>query len=310
MRVFVAGATGVMGRALVPRLRVAGHEVTGMTRSRERAEALRASGVEAVVADAFDREAVAAALAAARPEVVVHQLTDIPQAIDVRHYAEQFEGNDRLRVEGTRNLVDAAVAAGARRMVAQSIAFVYDFSGEALKTEDDPLFDDAPPPFDRGVAAARSLERAVTETEGLEGVVLRYGYFYGPGSAYARDGFIAELARKRRLPVVGRGTGVYSMIHVDDGADAAVLAVESDATGIFNIVDDDPAPGRELVPAFAAAVGAPKPRRIPRWLAGLVVGRAFARTQTDQKGASNTRAKAELGWAPAHASWREGFKEL
>lgn len=310
MRVFVAGATGVMGRALVPKLRAAGHEVTGMSRSEERAQALRASGVDAVVCDAFDREGLAAALTAARPEVVVHQLTDIPQAIDMRRYAEQFEGNDRLRVEGTRNLVDAALAAGARRMVAQSIAFVYDFGGAGLKTEDDPLFDDAPPPFGRGVAAVRSLERAVTETEGIEGLVLRYGYFYGPGTAYARDGFIAELARKRQLPIVGRGTGVYSMIHVDDGADAAVAAVESSATGIFNIVDDDPAPGRELVPAFAAAVGAPRTRRVPRWLAGLVVGRAFARTQTDQKGASNERAKAELGWRPRHPSWRQGFTEL
>jgi nucleoside-diphosphate-sugar epimerase len=310
MRVFVAGATGAMGRTLLPRLRAAGHEVTGMSRSEERAQALRASGVDAIVCDAFDREGLAVALAAARPEVVVHQLTDIPQAIDMRRYAEQFEGNDRLRVEGTRNLVDAALAAGARRMVAQSIAFVYDFSGTGLKTEDDRLFDDAPPPFGRGVAAVRSLARAVTETEGLEGLVLRYGYFYGPGTAYARDGFIAELARKRRLPIVGRGTGVYSMIHVDDGADAAVAAVETRATGIFNVVDDDPAPGRELVPAFAAAVGAPKPRRIPRWLAGLIVGRAFARTQTDQKGASNARAKAELDWAPAHPSWREGFTEL
>ena len=310
MRVFVAGATGAIGRVLLPRLRAAGHEVTGMTRSAERAEELRAAGVEAVVADAFDREGVAAALAAARPEAVVHQLTDIPQAINPRRYAEEFAGNDRIRVEGTRNLVDGALAAGARRMVAQSIAFVYDFSGTGLKVEEDPLYDDAPPPFDRGVAAVRSLERAVTETVGLEGVVLRYGYFYGPGTGYARDGFMADLARKRQLPVIGGAGGVYPMIHVEDAADAAVLGVASNATGIFNIVDDDPAGGSEMMPAFAAAVGAPRPWRVPRWLAGLFAGRALVRMQTETRGASNAAAKAELGWVPRHPSWRQGFTEL
>ena len=217
MRVFVAGATGVIGRVLVPMLREAGHDVVGMTRSEERAADLREQGVEAAVCDAFDADGVARAVAAARPEVVVNQLTDIPKVIEPRKMGDQFEMNDRLRTEGTRNLMRAAEAAGARRLVSQSIAFAYAPAG-TLRAEDDPLFDDAPPPWGRSVAAVRALERETLGSASVEGVVLRYGYFYGPGTVYAGDGSTAAMVRKRGFPVVGRGTAVYSFIHIDDAA--------------------------------------------------------------------------------------------
>ena len=241
MRVFVAGATGVIGRVLVPMLRDAGHDVVGMTRSEERAADLREQGVEPAVCDAFDADGVARAVAAARPEVVVNQLTDIPKVIDPRKMDEQFEMNDRLRIEGTRNLMRAAEAAGARRLVSQSIAFAYAPAG-TLRAEDDPLFDDAPPPWGRSVAAVRALERETLGSESVEGVVLRYGYFYGPGTVYAGDGSTAAMVRKRGFPVVGRGTAVYSFIHIDDAASATVAALDRGAPGIYNVVDDDPAP--------------------------------------------------------------------
>jgi nucleoside-diphosphate-sugar epimerase len=309
VRVFVAGASGAIGRRLVPLLAGAGHEVTGMTRSSGKAEALRELGAEPVVCDAFDRDRLRAAVEAARPDVVVHELTDLPDALDPRKLRDQLASTDRLRSEGTRNLVDAAVAAAAPRVVAQSIAFAYRFDGEGLKTERDPLNLDAPPEFRRSVEALRDLERAVTETEGIEGIVLRYGYFYGPGTSYAPDGSTAAAVRGRRFPVVGRGQGVFSFIHVDDAAQATLHAVDRGAPGIYNVVDDDPAPVREWLPAFAEAVGAPPPRRVPRLLARIGAGRYATELSTRQRGASNARAKAGLGWEPRIPSWRQGFRE-
>ncbi len=250
--------------------------------------------------DVFDAEGVRAAMEAARPEVVLHELTDLPPNLDPRKMEEQAAGNDRIRTEGTRNLVAAAVAAGARRVVAQSIAFAYAPSRGGLKTEDDPLWDDAPWPWSRSIEALHELESTVTRTEGIDGVVLRYGFFYGPGSSYADDGHFAREVRKRRLPVVGKGSGVFSWIHVDDAAAATVAAMEHGAPGIYNVVDDDPAPLREWVPAYAEAVGAKPPRRVPAWLARLLAGRYTAsmattlRRRLQREGQGATRLAAAL----------------
>ena len=302
MRVFVAGATGAIGRPLVVRLLAAGHDVTGMTRSEERASGLRSAGAEAAVVDVYDREALTAAVTAARPEVVVNELTDIPPALNPRRYAEQMAGLERIRTEGYRNLVAAAQAAGARKLVAQSIAFVY-APGDTPADEADALWHDGPEPFAQTLRATVAGEDATLDS-GLEPLVLRYGWFYGPNTAYAADGATTAMIRARRFPVVGRGTGVSSFIHVDDAADATAAAVESGATGILNIVDDEPSPLREWLPATAEAIGAPKPRRVPAFVARLAAGRLAAVFSTQQRGVSNARAKEALGWTPAHPTWR------
>jgi nucleoside-diphosphate-sugar epimerase len=306
MRVFLAGATGVIGRTLVPMLRAGGHEVVGMIRSPERAEELRALGAEAAIADALDAPAVRSAVDQARPEAVIHQLTSLPRRIDPRKIERDFALNDRLRSEGTRNLVDAARAAGVRRIVAQSIAFAY-APGPAgtVHGEGDPLYLDAPRPFARSANAIADLERAVL---GADGVVLRYGYFYGPGSSIARAGSVGEDIARRRLPIVGGGRGVWSFIHVDDAARATVAALTAGASGPYNIVDDDPAPVSEWVPALARALGAPRPLRVPAFLARPLAGSYGVMTMTRAQGASNELARRELGWQPAHPSWREGFQ--
>ncbi len=308
VKVFVAGATGVLGTRLLPMLVASGHDVTAMTRSPEKADRLRAVGATPAIRDVFDAEGLRAEVASAAPEVVVHELTDLPADVDPRKASEQLEGNDRIRQEGTRNLVEAALAAGARRMIAQSIAFVYQMGG-GLKTEGDPLFDDAPFPWSRSVRAVRALEDAVTKTPGLEGVVLRYGFFYGPGTSYAPGGYWAREVRRRRFPIVGKGSGVFSFIHVDDAAAATVAAVERGAPGIYNVVDDEPAPLRDWLPVYAQAVGAKRPIRVPRLVARLVAGAYTARMATELSGASNALAKTELGWQPRYPSCRQGFRE-
>jgi nucleoside-diphosphate-sugar epimerase len=308
MRVFLAGGTGVIGRALVPQLREAGHEVTAMTRFESRAEALRAQGVEAVVCDAFDATGVARAVESARVEVVVNQLTDIPDAINPRKMAEQFETNDRLRTEGTRNLMRAAETAGARRLISQSIAWAY-VPGEGLWAEDDPLWADAPEPWGRSVGAVQALEEATLGSDKVEGVVLRYGLFYGSGTAFASDGSTAGMVRRRAFPVVGRGTAVYSFIHVDDAASATVAALDRGGPGAYNVTDDDPAVMSEWLPAYAEAIGARPPRRVPRFIARLAAGKFGLYMSTGLQGATNAKAKRELGWQPRWASWRDGFRE-
>lgn len=307
MRVFVAGATGAIGRPLVRQLVEAGHEVTGTTRSPERAARLEEQGATAAIVDAFDRERVMEAVAAAQPEVVVHQLTDLPEAIDLRKLDESYRGNDRIRREATPHLIDAARAAGARRIVAQSIAFLYAPEGGAVKDEDDPAWVAAPAPLDRGIGTVVGVERAVTEAEGIEGVVLRYGFFYGPGTYYAADGSTATEVRKRRYPLVGSGSGVFSYIHVEDAASATIAALDRGAPGIYNVVDDEPAPMRDWLPVYADALGAKAPRRFPAFLARVIAGRFATAMALDLRGASNAKAKRELGWTPRYASWREGF---
>lgn len=306
MRVFVAGATGVIGRRLVPQLRGAGHEVVGMTRSSERAAALREQGADAVVCDAFDASGVESAVGEAAPDVVVNELTDIPSSIDPRKMEEQFATNDRLRIEGTANLVRAARAVGARRVVSQSIAFAY-APADGLRSEDDPLFLDSPEPWKRTVEAIAALERQTLE--GPDGVVLRYGYFYGPGSSYAGDGSTAAMVRKRAFPVVGGGTAVYSFIHVDDAAAATVAALDRGPSGVYNVVDDDPAPVAEWLPEYAAALEARPPRRVPRIAARIAAGRLAVYMMTGLQGATNAKARRELGWEPSWPSWRQGFRE-
>ena len=302
MRVFVAGATGAIGRPLVPRLLAAGHEVAGMTRSPERAATLRDAGAEAVVADVYDAEGLVRALRDARPEVVVNELTDIPPVIDLRRYEQAMAGLNRIRTEGYRNLVSAARESGARRLVAESIAFVY-APGKGPATEDDAVWHDAPEPFATTLRATLEGERTVLES-GLDALVLRYGWFYGPGTQYAGHGATATMIRARRYPVVGGGEGVSSFIHVDDAADATVAAVGSGATGVVNVVDDDPAPAREWLPEVARTLGAKPPRRAPAFVARLAAGRIAVAFSTKQRGASNARAKEALGWVPAHPTWR------
>jgi nucleoside-diphosphate-sugar epimerase len=308
MRVFVAGATGAIGRPLVPGLIAAGHEVTGTTRSEERAEAIRAAGARAAVCDALDADALRAAVVDAAPEVVVHELTALPARFNPRD-KQMYAPTNRLRQEGTRNLIAAARAAGARRIVCQSIAFAY-APGERpeVKDEDAPLALGAPLPFGDSVRAIDEMERAVVGAAGVDGVVLRYGWFYGPGTYLADDGSVARDVRRRRLPVIGKGMGLYSFVHVGDAASATVAAVERGAPGVYNVVDDEPAPQREWLPRYADAIGAKKPLRVPVWIARLAMGK-IATMADVQAGASNAKAKRELGWEPRWPSWREGFRE-
>jgi nucleoside-diphosphate-sugar epimerase len=304
MRVFVAGATGAIGRKLLPLLAAEDHEIVGMTRSEERAAQIRDMGGEPVIADAFDAERVKAVVSEARPEVVIHELTHIPKAIDPRQFEKQFELNNRLRREGTRNLVEAARSAGARRIIAQSIAFVYVPAGR-LHVEDDPLAVDV----GDVVRAVADLEEAVLGAQDIEGVVLRYGYFYGPGTSYAPDGAQAELLKGRRFPIIGDGGGVFSFIHVDDAARATVNALSRGALGAYNIVDDDPAPVRDWLPVLADVLGAKKPRRIPAFVARLMAGPYAVNMMTRSEGASNHKAKEELELELRFPSWRRGFVE-
>jgi nucleoside-diphosphate-sugar epimerase len=308
VRVFVAGASGAIGQPLVPKLVAAGHEVTGMTRSESKAEAVRQARARAAVVDVFDADALRAAVEEARAEVIVHELTALPDRLDFRQ-KDVYEPTNRLRTEGTRNLLDAARAAGARRFVSQSIAFAYRNEGSRVKDESDPLLDDAPLPFGSGVRALHQMEAMVLGADGLDGLVLRYGFFYGPGTHYGKDGAIVADVRRRRLPIVGKGTGVFSFIHVDDAADATVAAVERGAAGVYNVTDDEPAAMSQWVPVLAAASGAKRPMRVPLWLAKLVGGKQAAIFSSELRGASNEKAKRELGWQPAHPSWRSGFGE-
>ncbi|MGH2781445.1 MAG: NAD-dependent epimerase/dehydratase family protein [Thermoleophilaceae bacterium] len=317
MKVFVAGATGVLGRALVPQLVARGHEVVGMTRSASKQDLVRSLGARPVVADALDPDAVAQAVASAEPEVIVHQLTALSGPMSVRdmRHPERFRGTiltNRLRTEATDHLLAAGRAVGARRFVAQSFAaFRFARTGGPVQTEADPL-DPNPPAALRTVQAGYLyLEQAVTTIEWGEGLALRYGGFYGPGTAtsLAPDAQMAAPIRKRRFPIVGDGGGVFSHVHIEDAAAATAAAVERGQPGVYNIVDDDPAPVREWLPVLASALGAKPPRRIPRWLGRLAAGEMATVMMTDVRGASNEKAKRELGWQPRYASWRQGFAQ-
>jgi nucleoside-diphosphate-sugar epimerase len=306
MKVFVAGATGAIGQPLLRMLLAEGHEVTGMTRSPAKAEALRAAGARPVVADAFDAPAVTEALTEAEPDVVINQLTAIPPRLDPRKIARDFALTDRLRTQGTRILIDAARAAGAQRMIAQSIVLVYAPGPPGtVHTESDPVNMNPHRSYRQTGGALVELERQVLAADGQ---VLRYGLFYGPGSAISRAGSIGVEVARRRLPVIGGGTGVWSFIHVEDAARATVATLAQETSGAYNIVDDEPATVAEWIPALADALGAPRPMRVPSLIARPLAGGYGIEAMTKSQGASNALAKRELGWRPSFPSWRDGFR--
>ncbi len=309
MKVLVAGATGALGRQLVPRLVAAGHEVTGTTRSIGKAALLEEWGARAAVLDALDPDAVAAAVAAAEPDVIVHQLTALDgMDFDPRKFETLFAQTNRLRTEGTDHLLAAGRAVGVRRFVAQSYTgWPFAREGGPVKTEEDPL-DPAPPAAMRSTLdAIRQLEATVLDATWTEGVVLRYGGFYGPGTSLAPDGSMTEQIRRRRFPVLGDGAGVWSFVHIGDAADATVAAIEHGMRGVYQVVDDEPARVSEWLPAVASALGAKPPRHLPRFLGRLLAGEVAVVMMSEMRGASNARAKAALGWRPEHPTWRGGL---
>jgi len=308
MKVFVAGATGAIGRQLLPRLVAAGHEVHGMTRSESKKAMLEDLGAVPVVADALNPDQVAAAVGAARPDVIVHQLTAIG-GVDMRHFDRDFALTNRLRTDGTNHLLSAGQAVGVRRFVAQGVITygVYMRTGGPVKSEEDPLELTPAREMRETLAAIRHLEQAVLGAQWTDGIVLRYGAFYGPGTSMAPGEAQFELVRRRKFPLVGGGGGVWSFIHVADAADATVAAVDHGSRGAYNVVDDDPAPVAEWLPALAQELGARRPMRVPRFVGRLFAGEAGAMMMTEVRGASNAKAKRELAWSPAHPSWRQGF---
>jgi nucleoside-diphosphate-sugar epimerase len=317
MKVFVAGATGVLGRVLVPQLVARGHEVVGMTRSASKQDLVRSLGARPVLADALDPDAVAQAVASAEPEVIVHQLTALSGRMSMRDTRNPDRSvaatmTNRLRTEATDHLLAAGHAVGARRFVAQSFgAFRFARAGGPVLTEADPLDPDSPAPPRTAQAALLHLERAVTTIEWGKGLALRYGGFYGPGTgiSLAPDAVMAAPIRKRRFPIVGDGGGVWSLVHIEDAAAATAVAVERGERGIYNVVDDEPAPVREWLPALASALDAKPPRRVPRWLGRLLAGETATLMMTEVRGASNEKAKRELGWQLRYPSWRQGFAQ-
>jgi 2-alkyl-3-oxoalkanoate reductase len=310
MKVFVAGATGALGRVLVPQLTAAGHEVVGMTRTAAKRDLVRSLGARPAVADALDPDAVARAVAEAEPQVVVHQLTALSESIDLRHFERDFAQTNRLRTEGTDHLLAAARAVGAERFVAQSYAgFPFARTGGPVKPETAPLDPEPPAALRTTLDAIRRLEEAVTGARFTEGIVLRYGGFYGPGTSFSLhpEGEHVAAIRGRKFPVVGDGAGVWSFIHVEDAATATVAAIERGERGLYNVVDDEPAPVAEWLPAAASVLGAKPPRRLPRWLGRIAAGEAATVMMTEVRGASNEKAKRELGWSLRYPSWRQGF---
>jgi nucleoside-diphosphate-sugar epimerase len=303
MRIFVTGATGALGRHLVPGLIAAGHEVTATTRTPGKVPQLRAAGAEAVILDGLDRDAVIAAVLDAAPEVIVHQMTALADMRSLRNPDRVFAATNELRTRGTDNLLAAAERAGTRRVVAQGHNFVYERAGGPVKTEDDPLDSRPLPSTKRQLAAIRHVEETVPRAV-PEGVVLRYGTFYGPG---ASDPMV-DMVRKRQMPVVGGGTGVWSFIETRDAAAATQAAIERGAPGAYNVVDSDPAPVAQWLPYLAEVAGAKPPLHIPAWLGRLLAGEFVVEQMTNARGASNEKARKELGWEPRYASWREGFR--
>jgi nucleoside-diphosphate-sugar epimerase len=311
MKVFVAGATGALGQRLVPQLVARGHEVIGMTQTPAKQDLLRVLGARPVVADALDADAVAHAVAEAEPDVIVHQLTAL-KGIDFRHIDRSFALTNRLRTEGTDHLLAAGRAIGVQRVVAQSYAgWPFARTDGAVKNEEDALDPNPPDALRATLDAIRHVERAVTAIDWGEGVVLRYGGFYGPGTNLSSDprAEMAQVVRKRKFPLVGDGAGIWSFIHIDDAAAATVAGVEHGATGIYQVVDDEPAPVRDWLPTLAKTLGAKPPRHLPRWLGRLAAGEAVTVMMTEVRGASNAKAKRELDWQPLYASWRTGFAD-
>jgi nucleoside-diphosphate-sugar epimerase len=309
MNVFIAGATGAVGRTLIPKLIAEGHTVTGTTRSEAKAASLRDLGADAVLMDGLDRDSVMAAVTAAKPDAIVHQMTALSGDFDFRDVDKTFAMTNRLRTEGTEHLLAAAQAVGARRFIAQSYAgWPNAQTGGPVKAETDPLDPDPPRGIRETHAAIRRVESLTTAAGGI---VLRYGGFYGPGTGLAPGGDQLELVRKRKFPLIGDGGGIWSFAHTEDVATGTIAALDRGREGeIYNIVDDDPAPVREWLPMLARSIGAKPPRHIPAWLARRLASPAAVMMMTTARGASNAKAKGELDWTPAWPSWREGFAAL
>lgn len=311
MRVFVAGATGAVGRELVPQLIAAGHTVAGLTRSSARADAIKRAGAQPVVADVLDAPAIRRAFVTFQPEIVIHQMTGLTGMTDLTHFDRTFAATNRLRTEGTDLLLLAAREVGVRRFIAQSYCgWTFARSGGAIKSENDALDPDPPQEMRRTLEAIRYLERAVTGSAAPEGIALRYGSFYGPDTGMLEPVMI-NLVRRRRMPLLGDGGGWWSFLHVEDAASAAVAAIDRGKAGeIYNVVDDDPAPVKEWLPALAGMLGARQPLHIPAWIGRLAAGEHMVAMMTQVRAGSNDKARRELGWRPAHPTWRTGFAEV
>lgn len=305
MRVFVAGGTGAMGRYLIPALIADGHQVTASTRAADRSADLAAAGAVPVVMDGLDRDSVLAAMQSAAPEVIVHQMTALGVSKDFRRFDDEFAVTNQLRTRGMDNLLEAARRAGTRRFIAQSFTgFTNEYAGTPVKTEDDPLNPDPPVSTRQTLAAIRYVDETVPK-QAPEGIVLRYGLFYGHG---ASNGTLSAI-RAGKFPIIGGGTGIWSFCEITDGAAATAAAVTRGAPGVYNIVDDEPAPAAEWVPFLARCLGAEAPREVPAALGRELAGEFLTAQMTVARGSSNAKAKRELGWAPRYASWREGFGE-
>jgi nucleoside-diphosphate-sugar epimerase len=308
MRIFVAGSTGAIGKLLVPHLVGNGHEVVALVRAPQKAKAIEAVGAKIAIADALNKEELTAAITRAGPEVIIHQLTALAGVGNFKKLDDEFTLTNRFRTEVTDTMLAAGRLAGTRRFIAQSFCgWPFAREGGPVKTEEDPLDSNPPVNFSKTLAAIRCLEDTVRRTADLQALALRYGIFYGPGTGIAKDGLIVELVRKRRLPIVGDGAGVWSFIHIRDAVRATVAAVSRGDPGIYNVVDDEPAPVSTWLPALAEAVGAKPPHKLPAWLGKLAIGTGGVSMMTTIRGGSNAKAKRELGWQPIYTSWRLGF---
>jgi nucleoside-diphosphate-sugar epimerase len=309
MKVFVAGASGAIGRRLVPQLAAGGYEVAAMTRSPEKARGLDELGAEPVVADGLDRASLMRAIVRAEPEVVIHEMTGLVGVTSLKKLDDELAATNRLRTEGTDYLLEAARAAGARRVIAQSYGlWSYGGGDEHLKTEEDPLDPNPPATKSRTLAAIRHVESAVSGADGIDGLVLRYGFFYGPGTGIADTGPLVDLVRNRKWPIVGDGAGVWSFVHIDDAAAATVAAIERGAPGVYNVADDEPARIAVWLPELAKVLGAKPPRHVPEWVGRVAAGESGVYLSTRIRGLANAKAKRELGWRLRYETWRDGFR--
>jgi nucleoside-diphosphate-sugar epimerase len=309
MKIFLAGGTGAIGRRLLPMLVGAGHTVTATTQHPEKIMSIHSTGATPVLVNALKKEEVLAAVEKARPEIIIHQLTGIPANLNLRRFDEGFALTNRLRTEGTDYLLAAARAVGTRRFIAQSYYGWYARTGNWIKSEDDPLISSGITEGRKTLEATVHVETSVLKEKGIEGFVLRYGSFYGPGTSLAPGAWFFEGVRQRRVPIVGGGTGFWSFIHIDDAATATLAAVNASTSGLYNITDDEPAPVSVWLPYLAEVLGAKPPRRVPKWLARLAVGEYGVAAMTELRASSNRKAKSLLPWKPRWASWRQGFKD-
>lgn len=309
MRIFVAGATGAIGKRLIPLLVASGHHVVATSRNPSKLDGLRNQGADPVIVDGLDKGAVTKAIESSRPDVIVHQTTAIASSLDLKRFDHEFALTNRLRTEGTEYLLAAARSAGVHKFLVQSYTgWPNERQGGRVKTEVDALDSNPPKAMTKTLAAIRTLESMVLNAQDVAGIVLRYGSFYGPGTSLSSHGKILEMVLRRQLPLVGNGAGVWSFIHIDDAAHATQLAIEHGTPGLYNVVDDEPAEVAVWLPELARAIGAKPPYHVPAWLGRLVFGDAGLSMMTAIRGSSNAKAKRILGWQPEYASWRDGFR--